>query len=132
MMRDKYRGDPSDHLTEADIQARCSQASFERGRRYYTGGAVGEQARLEDGLEARVAGTHNYRVTVREAPGRLVALCTCPYDRGGDSLDIVATLLAWLHEPESFRAPADLRAALAARSKEELVGISPKGDLWAG
>jgi hypothetical protein len=31
--------------------------------------------------------------------------------------------LAWLHEPESFRAPADFRAALSTRDKEELVAI---------
>jgi hypothetical protein len=112
-----------DYFTEADIQARCSQASFERGRRYYTGGAVRERVRLEDGLEARVTGTHSYRVTVREAPGSLIAFCNCPYDWGGDCKHIVATLLAWVHEPESFRAPADLQGVLAARSKEELVGI---------
>jgi hypothetical protein len=52
-----------------------------------------------------------------------VAFCTCPYDWGGDCKHIVATLLAWLHEPESFRAPVDLHAALHARSKRELVSI---------
>ena len=36
-----------DHLTEADIQARCSQTSFERGRGYYTGGAVRGRVRLD-------------------------------------------------------------------------------------
>ena len=116
-------GEGLDHLTEADIQARCSQASFERGQGYYTGGAVRGRVRLDDGLETRVSGTYTYRVTVREAPGGLAALCTCPYDWGGDCKHIVATLLAWLHEPESFRAPADLRAALAARGKEELADI---------
>jgi hypothetical protein len=116
-------GEGLDHLTEADIQARCSETSFERGRGYYTGGAVRQRVRLDDGLETRVSGTYTYRVTVREAPGGLVAFCTCPYDWGGDCKHIVATLLAWLHEPESFRAPADLRAALAARSKEELADI---------
>jgi hypothetical protein len=115
--------DRLDHLTEADVQARCSDASFERGCRYYTGGAIRQRVRLDDGLETRVAGTYNYRVVVREAPGGLVAICTCPYDWGGDCKHIVATLLAWLQEPESFRAPADLQAALAARSKEELVAI---------
>ncbi len=115
--------DRLDNLTEADIQARCTEASFERGWGYYTGGAVRQRARLEDGLEARVTGTRMYRVTVRESSGYLSAFCTCPYDRGGDCKHIIATLLAWLHEPESFRAPADLKAALTARSKEELVAI---------
>jgi hypothetical protein len=112
-----------DHLTEADIQARCSETSFERGRGYYKGGAVRQQVRLDDGFETRVSGTYTYRVTVREEPSGLVAFCTCPYDWGGDCKHIVATLLAWLHEPESFRAPADLRAALATRDKEELADI---------
>jgi hypothetical protein len=79
--------------------------------------------RLGDGLETRVAGTHTYRVSVRESPGGLIAFCTCPYDWGGDCKHVVATLLAWLHEPESFRASADLQVALAARGKEELVVI---------
>ncbi|MBC7250345.1 MAG: tetratricopeptide repeat protein [Anaerolineae bacterium] len=92
-----------DHLTEADIRARCTEASFERGWSYYTGGAVRQRTRLDDGIETRVAGTHIYRVTIREAPGRLVAFCTCPYDCGSDCKHIVATLLAWLHEPDSFR-----------------------------
>jgi hypothetical protein len=116
-------GNQLDHLTEADIQARCTESSFERGWSYYTGGAVRQRTRLDDGLKTRVAGTYTYRVTIRESPGHLSAFCTCPYDWGGDCKHIVATLLAWLHEPESFRAPADLRAALANRSKEELVGI---------
>jgi hypothetical protein len=112
-----------DRLTEADIQARCTEASFERGWSYYTGGAVRQRVRLNDGIETRVAGTHTYRVTIREGSSRLVAFCTCPYDWGGDCKHIVATLLAWLHEPESFRAPTDLQATLTARGKEELVSI---------
>ena len=112
-----------EHLTERDIQARCAEASFDRGWDYYTDGRVRQRTRLDDGIEARVAGTHTYRVTVREAPGRLIAFCTCPYDWGGDCKHIIATLLAWLHEPESFRIPADVQAALASRSKEELVAV---------
>jgi len=116
-------------LTGADIRARCTEASFDRGWGYYTDGRVRQRTRLDAGIETRVAGTYNYRVTIREAPGRLIACqtlvwpCICPYDWGGDCKHIVATLLAWLHEPESFRAPADLQAALAARGKEELVAV---------
>jgi hypothetical protein len=112
-----------DHLTEGDIQARCSETSFERGWNYYTGDAIWGRVRLDDGLETRVRGTYTYRVTVREAPGGLVTWCTCPYDWGGDCKHIVATFLAWLYEPESFLAPADLRAALATRSQDELADI---------
>jgi hypothetical protein len=111
------------NLTEGDISARCTEASFSRGWSYYNGGAVRQRMRLEDGLETRVAGTYIYRVTVREAHGELMTYCTCPYDWGGDCKHIVATLLAWLHEPESFRASADLQTALSARGKDELVSI---------
>jgi uncharacterized Zn finger protein len=70
-----------------------------------------------------VAGAHIYRVTVSQLPGQIFASCTCPYDWGGDCKHIVATLLAWLHEPGSFHSAADLRAALAHRSQEELVDL---------
>ena len=60
-------GKQLDHLTEADIQTRCSETSLERGRGYYKGGAVRQRARLDDGLDTRVSGTYTYRVTVREA-----------------------------------------------------------------
>ena len=59
-------GEQLDHLSEADIQARCSETSFERGRGYYKGGAVRQRARLDDGLETRVSDIYAYRVTVRE------------------------------------------------------------------
>jgi uncharacterized Zn finger protein len=110
-------------LTEGDIRARCSQASFERGQRYYRDGAVQQRLRLKDGLESRVSGTQIYRVTVRDTSGGLVTACTCPYDWGGDCKHVAATLLAWLHQPQSFRAIADLETALAKRSKEELIGL---------
>jgi len=111
------------HLTEADIRDRCTEVSFKRGWNYYEGGAVRQRTRLDDGIEARVFGADAYRVTVRETAGGLIASCTCPYDWGGECKHIVATLLAWLHEPESFRAAADLQAALTARGKEDLVSI---------
>lgn len=110
-------------LTEGAISARCTEASFDRGWGYYNGGLVRSRARLENGIEARVAGTYTYRVTVRETSGGLAAFCTCPYDWGGDCKHIVATMLAWLREPDSFRAASDLQAILAARAKEELVEI---------
>ncbi|MEZ4859784.1 MAG: SWIM zinc finger family protein [Caldilineaceae bacterium] len=110
-------------LSEADISSRCTAESFARGRGYYAGGAVRQRLRHADSIEARVAGTYTYRVTIRERAGELAAFCTCPYDWGGDCKHIVATLLAWLHEPESFRAATALQDALAARSQEELAAI---------
>ena len=91
------------HLTEADIRARCAEASFERGWSYYTGGAVRQRTRLDDGIETRVAGTHTYRVTVREPPGLLVAFCICPYDWGGDCKHIGVQLLSFTITSTSVR-----------------------------
>lgn len=78
---------------------------------------------LSRSAESRVAGTALYRVRIYETPTGLVTSCTCPYDWGGDCKHIVATLLAWLRELDSFRVLADLEAVLTARSKEELVAI---------
>lgn len=112
-------------LTEADIRARCTEASFERGRSYYNRGAVFKRLRYEpDRLEAYVSGTRTYRVTVWvQANGQVGATCVCPYSYGGDCKHIVATLLAWLNEPDSFRPPLDLKAILNRRRKAELVDL---------
>lgn len=113
------------NLTEAEVRGRCSEASFERGRAYYTGGAVKKCLRPgETSIEAQVSGTQTYRVQVWvKAPGHLGASCTCPYDYGGDCKHIVATLLTWLNQPERFRPPVDLKAVLSRRSKAELVDL---------
>lgn len=115
--------DPLIGLTEADIRARSTEASFERGQRYYTGGAIKRRIRHETGLEAQVAGTKTYRVQVWTGPDGIRTHCTCPYDGDGDCKHIVATLLAWLDEPESFRPPVDLKGVLNRRSKRELVEL---------
>lgn len=105
------------------IRSRCSESSYSRGQSYYAGGAVQQRQRHEDAIEAYVAGSANYRVIVRERAGGLDAFCTCPYDRGGDCKHIVATMLAWLHEPQSFGQSSELQLALAARGREELVQL---------
>jgi uncharacterized Zn finger protein len=110
-------------LTGADVRARSSEASFERGQDYYARGAVRRRIRHQAGMEAQVQGTKTYQVQVWADPGGIRAHCTCPYDWGGDCKHIVATLLAWLAEPESFQAPVDLRAALNRHSKQDLVEL---------
>lgn len=110
-------------LTEADIRARSAEASFKRGQNYYTNGAIKRRIRHETSLETEVIGTQIYQVTVWVAADRVKTTCTCPYDQGGDCKHIVATLLAWLHEPDSFQPPVDLNAVLNRRSKAELVSL---------
>ncbi|MEZ4705679.1 MAG: SWIM zinc finger family protein [Caldilineaceae bacterium] len=110
-------------IDAAYIQTRCNASSYSRGQSYYAGGAVQQRLRHKDGIEAHVAGSTNYRVIVRTRAGGLDAFCTCPYDHGGDCKHIVATLLAWLHEPQSFGAANELQLALAARKHAELVQL---------
>jgi len=117
-MNDQWMG-----LTEADIRARSTEASFERGQRYDAGGAIRRRVRHEASLEAHVEGTETYRVQVWIGSDGIRTFCTCPYDSGGDCKHIVATLLAWLNAPESFRPPVDLESMLNRRNKRELVEL---------
>jgi hypothetical protein len=111
-------------LTEADIRARCTTESFSRGQSYYAYGAIKKRLRQPALLEAWVEGTKLYRVSLWvKADGQLEPHCTCPYQFGGDCKHIVAVLLAWLKEPESFQPPVDLKAVLKGRSYEELVSL---------
>jgi uncharacterized Zn finger protein len=48
--------------------------------------------------------------------------CTCPYDWGGICKHIVATLLIWVREPDSFHVLAPVDELLAGRSKNESIG----------
>ncbi|HRV95371.1 MAG TPA: SWIM zinc finger family protein, partial [Anaerolineae bacterium] len=57
------------------------------------------------------------------AKGELETACTCPYAYGGDCKHIVATLLAWLNEPDRFQPPVDWRSILNKRRKSELVDL---------
>ena len=112
-------------LTLADIRTRCTADSFKRGQTYYTDGAVTKRLRPnEASLEAFVSGTQPYRVSIwGKADGQIGTHCTCPYAYGGECKHIVAALLAWLNEPESFQPPLDLKAVLQKRSKAQLIGL---------
>lgn len=113
------------NLTQAAIRARCTEASFERGQRYYAEGSVSQRLRQsENRLAAWVSGTEDYHVTVElTATGELATDCTCPYAYGGDCKHIAATLLAWLAEPASFQPPVDWPSILNNRRKSELVEL---------
>jgi uncharacterized Zn finger protein len=63
-------------------------------------------------------------VTITLGPGGIShARCNCPYDWGGICKHIVATLLTWVQEPDSFRILAPVDDILAERSKEDLIAL---------
>ena len=107
-------------LTMSDVRQLASAQSFERGEGYCASGAVLEPQQQGNTLTARVRGSEYepYRVTITLEPAGIAhTRCTCPYDWGGICKHIVATLLTWVREPDSFRtlAPIDDLWPSAAR-----------------
>lgn len=76
-----------------DIRDLATDASFDRGDRYFQEGRVDIIEASEKRVMARVEGTRNYTVEV-DLEGGISATCTCPYDWGGYCKHIVAVLLA--------------------------------------
>ncbi len=113
-------------LSESDVRALASPQSFARGQEYYACGAIAQAERCGDTLTVLVRGSERapYRVTVAlDENGIRDVHCTCPYDWGGICKHSVAALLAWVRQPEGFRAVAPLDERLAERSREELVAL---------
>jgi uncharacterized Zn finger protein len=113
-------------LTESDVRQLASAQSFERGEGYWISGAVLEPQQQGNTLTARVRGSEYepYLVTITLGPAGIAhTRCTCPYDWGGICKHIVATLLTWLRQPDSFRVLAPIDEVLAERSKEDLVTL---------
>ena len=122
-----------DKLTKKAIQQRCDAQVYERGLDYYRSGRVQRRLRTVRGLKATVQGTIAYDVSITERRGKLITICTCPYGQtwDGDCKHIVAVLLAWLEEPESFAAVKDFPEVLQKKTKEELVEmLSQIGEVY--
>ena len=114
-------------LSLEQIRHRATAQSFARGESYYHNGAVFDTVKRGNELEGRCAGSeyvpYHVRVTLDEAGNIEAASCTCPYDWGGDCKHIVALLLTYLYQPESFEERAPVEDALLERSKEQLVAL---------
>jgi uncharacterized Zn finger protein len=113
-------------LTEAHVRELASEKSFERGETYYRDGAVLEPVRQSLELRAQCEGSdyEPYQVSATLAEGGIAETsCTCPYDYGGICKHIVALLLTYIHEPQTFRSIPPLATLLAGRSQEELIAL---------
>jgi uncharacterized Zn finger protein len=113
-------------LTEAHVRELSSEKSFDRGEAYYHDGSVLEPVRQERELRAQCQGSdyepYQVSATLRES-GIAETSCTCPYDYGGICKHLVALLLTYVHEPQSFRYIPPLTTLLAGRSREELIAL---------
>ena len=108
------------------IKERALEQSFERGESLYERGAIFLPLRRDNVISAQCVGTYSdyYHVSAAfDEAGALTTDCACPYDWGGDCKHIVAMLLAYLYEPERFRAGAGRREELMSLAKEDLVDI---------
>ncbi len=113
-------------LTETDIRNLASAKSFERGETYYRDGAVLDPICQEAHLRAKCEGSdyEPYQASATLAKNGIAETsCTCPYDYGGICKHIVALLLTYVHEPQSFRFIPPLSKLLAGRNREELIAL---------
>lgn len=114
-------------LTLEQIRIRATDHSYARGENYYRRGAVFDTTRRGNDLEGRCEGSdftpYHIRITLDDTGNIDAASCTCPYDWGGDCKHIVALLLTYFHEPESFDERAPVQDTLSTRSQEELIAL---------
>ncbi len=100
-----------------DVRKLCTEASFERGKRYLDEGRVSILGASPTGVTAEVQGTEKYNVKVDLKNG-ISAECNCPYDLEGYCKHIVAVLLSMLDNKEEIevmmsKSRHDQEAALA-------------------
>ena len=109
-------------LSLESIRQEATTQSFQRGESYYHDNAVLSLFLRGQNLEAKVSGSEydGYRVTVELEDNHITsAYCTCPYDYGGWCKHIVATLLAYLHEPNSIEKRLTLEQLLDGLDAEQ-------------
>jgi hypothetical protein len=110
-------------LTEAHVRELASEKSFDRGEAYYHDGSVLEPVRQGRDLRAQCQGSdyEPYQVSATLGKSGIAETsCTCPYDYGGICKHIVALLLTYVHEPQSFRPIPPLIGEMIKREPELL------------
>lgn len=110
-------------LTEAVIRQYASPESFRRGQSYYRRRMVLSVVRRGDQLVAEVEGSQfePYRVRITLGEGDVAsATCSCPYDWGGYCKHIIATLLAYIHDPDRVEERPPLASLLEELGADQL------------
>lgn len=113
-------------LTEAHVRKLASEQSFARGVDYFHEGAILEPVSQGMELRAECAGSEYepYQISVTlDAKGIAQTSCTCPYDWGGICKHLVALLLTYVHQPQTFHALPPLDKMLVDKSRDELIVI---------
>lgn len=94
-------------ISESLIRQNASDKSFERGKEYARSQAVRDLFLRDQILQASVAGSTYYRVSIGFSD-RVIqsAKCSCPYDFGGWCKHIVAVLLVGIEQPQIEERPS--------------------------
>lgn len=94
-------------INESVIRQNASDKSFERGREYARSQAVSDLFWRDQVLQASVAGSTYYRVSIGfNDRGIQSATCSCPYDFGGWCKHIVAVLLVGIEQSQIEERPS--------------------------
>lgn len=110
-------------ITEQEVRGRAGLQPFARGQNYLAGGHVENLVLRGEVLTAEVSGTQYEPYLVEVAfHGNTIAgaMCTCPYDLGGDCKHIVAVLLTYIRDRESLAERPSLATLLADLDAEQL------------
>ncbi len=93
-------------INESIIRQNASDKSFERGKEYARSQAVRDLVLRDQTLQASVAGSTYYRVSIGFSDHDIQsAKCSCPYDFGGWCKHIVAVLLVSMEQPQIEKRP---------------------------
>jgi uncharacterized Zn finger protein len=94
-------------INESVIRQNASDKSFERGKEYARSQAVRDLVLRDQTLQASVAGSTYYRVSIYFSDrGIQSATCYCPYDFGGWCKHIVAVLLVGMEQSQIEERPS--------------------------
>lgn len=121
-MRAQAAGTP----TESVVRAWVGEGAFERAAEYVREGAVFGARRQGASLRARCEGqsAESYHVhTTLVGAAISSAGCSCPVGAEGRCKHVAALLLTWIERPGDFVVVEDLDAALARRTRAELVAL---------
>lgn len=116
-------------ITETALKSLTSTESYARGNELYRAGAIYDIFRQGNVLTGKCEGSsapfYQLRVTIDEG-GIQEASCTCPYDWGGYCKHIIALILTYIHDPDTFVEQQRVEELLTDLDKESLVRLIGK------
>lgn len=111
-------------IKESAVRRWTDAVYFQRGQDCFEQGTIYDQRRREMTLKSKCSGTQApfyHQKVLFNSKGIEYAECSCPVGTGGRCKHVVALLLTWVYEPDSFQEVEAIEAALEKRSKAELI-----------